>query len=272
MLAVADVLSSGEARLRDLPWRASRDPWKILIAEVMLQQTQAMRVIRRWHDWCRWYPTPADLSGVPLGDALRRWQGLGYPRRARDLHGAAATMVQRHDGQVPDSVEQLQALPGIGPYTARAVMAFAFERDVGVVDTNIARILARTAGTKLTRSTVQSLADALVPDGQGWLWNQTLMDLGATVCRPKPSCEACPTAATCRWHQAGNPMPDPAAGSAGVSTPQAPYEGSDRQARGRTLAELGRGANATARFDRRIVEGLILDGLVVERDGELHLP
>lgn len=272
MIAVRDVLWWAPPFLRDLPWRSSRDPWRILVAEVMLQQTQVQRVIGRWHDWCRWYPTPADLACAPLGEALRRWHGLGYPRRARNLHAAAEAIVQRHAGDVPGTVGELCALPGIGPYTARAVLAFAFERDVGVVDTNIARILARTSGTPLTAAAAQSLADELVPDGQGWLWNQALMDLGATVCRPQPFCDACPTAPTCRWHQAGHPQPDPAVGSAGVSTRQAPYEGSDRQARGRVIAELCASATSSAAFDRRIVDGLILDGLAVERDGELRLP
>ncbi len=137
------VLAWGMPRLRDLPWRATRDPWRILVAEVMLQQTQALRVIPKWTSFCDAYPTPAACAAASLGDVLRHWQGLGYPRRARNLHDAAGLIVSRHGGDVPDTIEALHALPGVGPYTARAVLAFAFERDVAVVDTNIARVLAR---------------------------------------------------------------------------------------------------------------------------------
>ena len=178
------VLAWGAPRLRDLPWRAIRDPWRILVAEVMLQQTQALRVIPKWLAFGDAYPTPAACAAAPLGDVLRQWQGLGYPRRARNLHDAATAMVERHDGAVPDELDELLALPGIGPYTARAVLAFAFERDVAVVDTNIARVLARVTGERLTLRRVQAVADELVPAGDGWAWNQMLMDLGATVCRP----------------------------------------------------------------------------------------
>ncbi len=140
----------GAPRLRDLPWRATRDPWRILVAEIMLQQTQVPRVIPKWLAFGAAYPTPAACAAAPLGDVLRHWQGLGYPRRARNLHDAATAMVAEHGGAVPDDLDALRALPGIGPYTARAVLAFAFERDVAVVDTNIARVLARVAGARLT--------------------------------------------------------------------------------------------------------------------------
>ena len=164
------------------------------------------------------------------------------------------------------------ALPGIGPYTARAVLAFAFERDVAVVDTNIARVLARTAGERLTPKRAQATADDVVPAGHGWIWNQVIMDLGATVCRPTPRCGGCPIAASCRWHAAGHPDPDPAVGSAGVSTRQAPFDGSDRQARGRVLAALHDGSRLASDFDERIVATLVADGLVAVRDGSASLP
>ena len=160
----------------------------------MLQQTGARRVIPKWHEFCASYPTPAACARATLADVLRRWQGLGYPRRARDLHDAAALIVADHGGRVPDDLTALLALPGIGPYTARAVLAFAFERDVAVVETNIARVLARVAGERLTMRRAQAMADALVPIGAGWAWNQALMDLGAAVCRPSPRCADCPLA------------------------------------------------------------------------------
>lgn len=267
-----DVLSWGGPRLRDLPWRASRDAWAILVAEVMLQQTQVPRVIDRWHEFLAAYPTPGALAAAPLGDVLRRWQGLGYPRRARNLHDAARHMVDHHEGRVPDTLDELRALPGVGPYTARAVLAFAYERDVAVVDTNIARILARVGGTRLTATQVQAVADDLVPRGEGWAWNQSIMDLGAIVCRPAPRCDECPVSASCAWRRAGRPQPDPAERSAMVSTRQAPYEGSERQRRGRVLAALGHGPTLAADHPEPTVASLIADRLVM-RDGDwLRLP
>lgn len=266
------VLAWGLARRRDLPWRATRDPWAILVAEVMLQQTQVSRVLQPWHDFLLAYPTPIELAAAPLGDVLRRWQGLGYPRRARNLHDAARAVVERHGGRLPDTNDALRALPGIGPYTARAVLAFAFERDVAVVDTNIARILARVAGTRLTPKQAQAAADELVPQGEGWAWNQTIMDLGATVCRPAPRCGECPLAAGCRWLRAGRPGPDPAERSAMVSTRQAPYEGSERQRRGRVLRALGRGPVLAADHPADTVASLVADRLVVSDGVWLRLP
>ncbi len=266
------VLAWGVPRLRDLPWRTTRDPWSILVAEVMLQQTQADRVIPKWQAFLDVYPTPRDCADAALGDVLRLWQGLGYPRRARNLHATAALVVAEHEGRLPDRLDALLALPGIGPYTARAVLAFAFERDVAVVDTNIARILARTIGERLTPKRAQLAADSLVPAGEGWTWNQVVMDLGALVCRPTPKCEACPVASQCAWKRRGLDEPDPAHGSAGVSTKQAPFAGSDRQRRGRVLAQLGNGAQPIADLDRRIVEGLLADGLVEVDGTTLRLP
>jgi A/G-specific adenine glycosylase len=266
------VLAWGAAQLRDLPWRAERDPWRILVAEVMLQQTQAERVVPKWNAFLDAYPDPTTCAAAPLADVLRLWQGLGYPRRARNLRHAAELIVDRHGGRLPAELDLLLALPGIGPYTARAVLAFAFERDVGVVDTNIARVLARTAGERLTPGRAQLLADDSVPEGHGWIWNQVIMDLGATVCRPAPRCDVCPIAASCTWHVAGHPDPDPAIGSAGVSTRQAPFDGSDRQARGRVLAALHDGPRLASEFDERIVGTLVADGLVELRDGSASLP
>jgi A/G-specific adenine glycosylase len=267
------VLAWGVPRLRDLPWRHTRDPWSVLVAEVMLQQTQARRVVPRWSDFLEAYPTPAACSTSSLGDVLRRWQGLGYPRRARNLHAAATIVVRDHDGRLPGDLDALLALPGIGPYTARAVLAFAFELDVAVVDTNIARILARTVGTRLTPTQAQRRADTAVPVGDGWLWNQVLMDLGATTCRPAPACARCPLEASCSWAVAGRPHPDPAVGSAGVSTRQPRFEGSDRQARGAVLRALHAGARDRADFRNDVVASLLADGLVVARgDGLLELP
>jgi A/G-specific adenine glycosylase len=218
------------------------------------------------------FPTPAACASASLADVLRLWQGLGYPRRARNLHATAQLVVDRHHGAMPDGLEALLDLPGVGPYTARAVLAFAFERDVAVVDTNIARVLARTAGERLTPARAQAAADGLVPVGDGWVWNQVLMDLGAGLCRPTPRCERCPIAARCAWHRAGCPDPDPAIGSAGVSGKQAPFAGSDRQARGRVLKALDRRALPADAFEVHIVEGLVVDGLVERVGALIRLP
>ena len=272
MIDAAAVLGWGVPGLRDLPWRRIRDPWQILVAEVMLQQTQVARVVPKWDSFRERWPTAGDCAAAPLADVLTLWQGLGYPRRARNLHRAAATVVERHDGELPDDLDALLELPGIGPYTARAVLAFAFERDVGVVDTNIARVLARVAGRRLTARQAQTLADEAVPAGEGWMWNQVVMDLGATLCRPTPMCHRCPLAPSCAWHVGNCADPDPAAGSAGVSTRQAPYAGSARQARGRILAALARGEHVAPTVDDPIVAGLLDDGLVEVDGGRLALP
>lgn len=266
------VLAWGLPRLRDLPWRHTRDPWRVWTAEVMLQQTQVDRVIPKWRALLDAYPRPAAMAAASLGDVLRLWQGLGYPRRARNLHAAATVVAVEHHDVVPDELDALLALPGVGPYTARAILTFAYERDVGVVDTNIARILARASGRRLTAREAQSIADAAVPPGHGWAWNQVLMDLGAAICRPTPRCADCPLAPDCRWHRDGHPDPDPADGSAGVSTRQAPYEGSVRQARGDVLRRLTLGAAPCSELRADIVAGLVADGLVVVDGDHVRLP
>ena len=277
------MLSAGQPALRDLPWRRIRDPWAVLVSEVMLQQTQVARVVPRFERFVQRWPTPADCAGAALGEVLSEWQGLGYPRRARNLWLAAQLCVADHDGHLPDTLEGLLELPGVGPYTARAVLAFAHEDDVGVVDTNIARILARRSGRRLTPAVAQAAADALVPEGRSWLWNQVLMDLGATRCRSEPRCAGCPIG--CAWRDAGFPDPDPATGSAGVSTAQARFEGSARQARGRLLRALHRGPVGGARLaevlgwsdhpDRdavAVAESLVADGLARRVGSRYHLP
>jgi A/G-specific adenine glycosylase len=226
----------GVGHLRDLPWRSSRDPWAVLVVEVTAQQTQLARVIPRWVDFMDRWPTCNDLAISPLDELLVFWKGLGYPRRARNLWLAS----QRIDLEGwPEGVVGLRTLPGVGEYTATAVAAFAWELDVAVVDTNVGRILARVLGRRLTMAEARSAALVALA-GSAWTHNSAMIDIGATLCRPaNPTCDGCPLASLCWWANHGRSAPDPAARSAGVSRPQAPFEGSNRQLRGRVLELLG---------------------------------
>jgi A/G-specific adenine glycosylase len=280
------LLSWGDEVRRDLPWRRTRDPWAVLVAELMLQQTQVARVVPRYEAFLEQLPTPRACADAALGEVVRLWEGLGYNRRARNLHLAAVQVVERHDGRLPDDLDELLALPGVGPYTARAVLAFAFERDHGVLDTNAARVLSRAvAARRLAPREAQELADELVPLGRGWPWNQSVLDLGATVCvKRSPRCGSCPLADTCAWAAAGWPTPDPADGSAGTSGRQSAFAGSDRQGRGRLVQALRTGPIEVGRLadaagwpedpDRahRVAEGLVGEGLAEIVDGQLALP
>lgn len=270
----ADVLAWGVPRLRDLPWRRTRDPWAVLVSEVMLQQTQVARVVPRWESFLERFPTPAACAAAPLGDVLREWQGLGYPRRARNLHATAQRVTDL--GGFPTDLAGLLDLPGIGPYTARALLAFAFELDAAVVDTNIARVYARVVGERLTPKRVQALADAASPSGDAWVWNQCLMDLGAVLCRPRsPGCAECPVRLRCAW-RGDETAVDPAVGSSGVSTRQARFDGSDRQARGRLMRALSAGPvrrsdvagvmQRDATTSARLLDALVAEGLCAAGD------
>ena len=234
------LLAWWEAHGRDLPWRRTRDPWAVLVSELMLQQTQVPRVVARWDRFVERFPDARACAAAPVGDVVRAWQGLGYNRRAVNLHRCAVEIVERHDGRLPDDLDALLTLPGIGPYTARAVLVFAHGRDIGLVDTNAGRFVARAgAGRALTARDAQQLADSLVPEGRGWEWGQAVFDLGALVCTKRdPRCGHCPIEAACAWALAGWPDPDPVAGSAGISAPQSVFDGSDRQGRGRLVDAL----------------------------------
>lgn len=279
---VATVRSWWPAVARDLPWRKSRDPWEILVSEVMAQQTQVDRVIPKWHAFIARFPTPGDAASASAGDLISMWDGLGYNRRALYLHKCAQTVAHDHGGAFPAELTELMALPGVGPYTARAVQAFAFEADVAVVDTNVGRVLARVTGSAFTAAEAQEVADALVPKGAGWEWNQAFLDFGAMVCTKRaPQCSACPVSEVCAWAGVGT---DPAIGSAGVTKAQSRFEGSDRQARGRIVSRLRTGSIDVSevasvvnfRDDHQRIEAvlasLVDDGMVVEQDGRLELP
>ena len=293
MLGVPDVeavLAWSAGRRDELPWRQTRDPWAVLVSELMLQQTQVSRVILRWHQFLERFPTVTACARAPIGDVVTEWAGLGYNRRAVNLHRTAVAVVENHDGVIPNELDALLALPGLGPYTARAVLAFAYEQDVAVVDTNVGRILARQRGERLTAGIAQTFADDVVPVGMGWSWNQGLLDLGALICTKRsPNCEVCPTASTCSWFVGGSVKPDPAIGSAAVSKGQSKFAGSFREGRARLLDVLRTGVevspeqfqDACGWINRdggdldavRAADSLVRDGLAIERnDGALALP
>ncbi|MGZ0711240.1 A/G-specific adenine glycosylase (plasmid) [Coraliomargarita sp. W4R53] len=269
---------------RDLPWRhPDFGAWGILVSEFMLQQTPVSRVISRLEAWLERWPTPTALADSSPADAVRQWANLGYPRRALWLHQAATQIRDEHGGVVPDDVDALLALAGIGDYTARAVAVFAYGQHYPVVDTNTRRVLARAIGGQSqpanpSRRDLANMA-AILPadDEQAATVNAAAMELGAIVCIARsPKCERCPLATLCAWRNSGYPD------TGDDRRRQARYEGSDRQARGAVLNQLRQNhavalADAvpdwpdTAQRDRAI-DSLIADGLAEAIDGMLQLP
>lgn len=213
-LPTADVARDFSRRLRhwfrrhgrDLPWRRTRDPYRILVSELMLQQTQVSRVVDFYHRFLERFPTLHHLAESPPGHVLEAWAGLGYYNRARNLHALARTVTREGDGRLPADAEALRALPGVGAYTAGAVSSFAFERRAGLVDTNVARVLARVFAPRLDprrprdRSELWRIADAVLParGNVAWTHNQAIMELGALVCTARVRhCGRCPVARHC---------------------------------------------------------------------------
>jgi A/G-specific adenine glycosylase len=235
------ILAWYDASGRSLPFRATRDPYEILVSEVMAQQTQISRVAEAWSGFVAAFPSFEALAAASPADVLRAWRGLGYNRRALNLWRAAQAVVDEHDGVLPREVAALERLPGIGPYTARAVAAIAFGLPVGAVDTNVRRVLSRAvtgASEGIHTAEVQRLADAAVPGDRPADWTHALMDVGATFCRPtRPDCDACPARAWCRYAEGERaaavvaaPRPRSAAGPA--------FSASSRWLRGRILDRL----------------------------------
>jgi A/G-specific adenine glycosylase len=264
LLRVQSALLNWYAReARDLPWRHTRDPYAILVAEVMLQQTQVERVIPIWRAWLERFPTLADFAKAPRSDAIRAWQGLGYNLRAVRLHAIATQAVSEFGGELPRSVRELMSLKGIGRYTAGAVACFAYEQPVAMVDTNVRRVLSRVFS--LQPSAVDGLADSVVPPGAAYAWNQALMDLGATLCRARrPLCLVCPLVSEC-----GGPR------RVRVARAQSgTFEGSRRFHRGRILDQLRR-ADAIAAAElghAELLERMAAEGLVeISSDGVVRL-
>ncbi|HET8525063.1 MAG TPA: A/G-specific adenine glycosylase [Actinomycetota bacterium] len=261
------------------PWRETRDPYAIWVSEVMLQQTQASRVVRAYRDFVARFPTVRALAVASRRDVVRAWDGLGYNRRAVWLSEGARAIVREHAGRVPRDPETLRTLPGVGPYTAAAVASMAFGEPVAVVDTNVRRVVARVHlgvdGRHAPTQRLWELAQAWLDHDDPVSWNQVVMDLGREVCRPRPRCDVCPLARVCAFRTSGAVATRPPRGKDA-------FEGSSRQVRGaivRTLrsrrslspkrltAETG---FAAERVDVA-VDRLAADGLVERSGGRVRL-
>ncbi|CAN5608590.1 A/G-specific adenine glycosylase [soil metagenome] len=230
-------------RARELRFRGTPDPWAILVSEVMAQQTQVARVELAWVGFMERFPTPDVLAEAPTAEVLQAWAGLGYNRRAVLLQRAARTIVEQHRGAVPGRLADLETLPGVGPYTARAVAAIAFGLPVGAVDTNVRRVVARLRGVPdASVREVQQHADALVDPLDPAAWTHALMDLGASVCLARePRCGECPLRPWCltAWEGPGVGPPRLARPRVERTRGRArPFEHTSRWLRGRIVARL----------------------------------
>ena len=261
---------------RDFPWRHTSDPYAVLVSEVMLQQTQASRVALRFPAFMERFPTASDLASASEGEVLAAWSGLGYNRRALALRKAAAMVAA---AEWPSEVRALESLPGVGPYTARAVASLAFRQPIGVVDTNVRRWLVRRFGLDpaTAASELQAIADRLAAAGDptdAAAWTHATMEFGAAICTARtPACSRCPIAADCPSRNRAERVP---------VARQARFPGSDRARRGALVHALSRAPGhsltlAAARRHcpggdfQRIVDGLDRDGLAHRSGGRLRL-
>jgi A/G-specific adenine glycosylase len=295
------------AHARDLPWRRTREPYHILVSEVMLQQTQVDRVLPKYRAFLETFPTLEALAAAPTAEVIRAWSGLGYNRRAVNMQRTARAVLEQHRGQFPRDVATLLQLPGIGPYTAGAIACFAFEQDVAFMDTNIRRVVRRlfvgpAAGEAPNDDALLATALAAIPAGQGWAWNQALMELGALICTSAaPLCWRCPVQASCRDYAARRVADERVFGATAEPVAQrprriaerreAPFAGSSRFYRGRIVEALRQlpagatlplpmlGAQIKEGFSetelpwlRAMVERLARDGLVLLEQDAARLP
>ncbi|MCZ2803948.1 A/G-specific adenine glycosylase [Modestobacter sp. VKM Ac-2983] len=285
--AVGDLLVDWYAdAARDLPWRTpGTDPWAVLVSEVMLQQTPVRRVEPVWREWLARWPAAADLAAASPAEVIRAWGKLGYPRRALRLREAAVAITERHGGAVPADVAELEALPGIGTYTARAVACFGYGSRQPVVDTNVRRVVARLVHGRAEAAPARAsdLTDiaALAPvdDARAVRFSVAIMELGALVCvAGTPRCSICPVRDRCAWRLAGSPAHD------GPARRVQKFAGTDRQVRGRLLDVLRAAPEPVAAealtpvWDdavqrSRCLDALLVDGLVEQTpDGRFSLP
>jgi len=271
---------------RDLPWRRPGvDAWAVLVSEVMLQQTPVARVEPVWREWMARWPSPADLTAVAPADVIRAWGKLGYPRRALRLREAAVAVVERHGGVVPADVAALEALPGVGTYTARAVACFGYGQPQPVVDTNVRRVVARLlhgwAEAGNARAADLTDIESLTPldPARATRFSVAAMELGALVCVARtPRCGGCPVRDRCAWRLAGSPAHD------GPTRRVQKFTGTDRQVRGRLLDVLRAASEPVdaaalepaweeAVQRGRCLDSLLADGLVEQTaDGLFTLP
>ena len=207
------LLAWYETHQREMPWRGSPDPYAVWISEIMLQQTRVDQVRPYYEKFMNRFPTVEDLSKASREEVLKAWEGMGYYARARNLHRAARQIVERHDGKIPDNPDQISVLPGIGPYTAAAVLSIAYGRDCPVVDGNVVRVLSRLfhltddPAAAAAKKQMAALAERLLVTGRAGDFNQAMMELGATVCTPRqPDCGGCPVVSFCL---ARRELPDP---------------------------------------------------------------
>jgi A/G-specific adenine glycosylase len=235
------VLAHYRRHKRDLPWRRTRDPYRILVSEVMLQQTQVDRVVPKYRLFLRRFPTLRALAAARFAEVLRAWLGLGYNSRALRLWRCARDVVATHGGRLPQDIAELQRLPGIGAYTAAALAAIAFGARTPVIDVNVRRVLTRTllGHDRANAPQVSLLALQALPASSSAQWAQALMDVGAMHCKARPRCASCPARSACAYVvRAGRAPAEDRSARAFIPQPKAPFVGSTRFYRGRAMRAL----------------------------------
>jgi A/G-specific adenine glycosylase len=274
-----EVLAWFEENKRDLPWRKST-PWGVMVSEFMLQQTPVNRVLPVWIAWMERWPTPKDLAEAKKSDLLKAWGRLGYPRRALRLHEAATVITKEFDNQVPQTLEELRALPGVGEYTAAAIMAFAHKEKSLVLDVNIRRLFSRVLDGEefpplhITNTERQSRTDQIPKNAHKWA--AATMELGALICTAtKPKCEICPLANSCLWRAKNYPA------SINQKKKSQKWHGTDRQCRGTIVEHLRTNPRATeqslsklwsdnSQFEKCLAS-LMRDGLITKKNKNYSL-